>query len=72
LGYEVTPDNVIFMPGSHTALYFVCYAVLNPGDELLVPEPYYAAYEAIFASTGATVVPLPLDPADGRLRQRGR
>jgi arginine:pyruvate transaminase len=65
LGYEVTPDNVIFMPGSHTALYFVCYAVLNPGDELLVPEPYYAAYEAIFASTGATVVPLPLDPADG-------
>ena len=64
IGRTVTPDQLIFMPGSHTALYAVCHAVLDPGDALLVPEPYYAAYDAIFASTGADILLVPLDPEE--------
>ncbi len=63
-GREISPSQAIFMPGSHTALYAICHAILEKGDDLLVPEPYYAAYDAIFESTGARVVPLPLRPEE--------
>lgn len=65
LGRPIEPGRVIFMPGSHTALYAVCHAILDPEDELLVPEPFYAAYESIFVSTGATIVTVPLLPENG-------
>ena len=61
-GREVMASQAIFMPGTHAALYAACQAVLDVGDELLVPEPYYAAYDAIFQSTEATVVPVALRP----------
>lgn len=63
-GRPVSAAQAIFMPGSHTALYAVCHAVLDAGDDLLVPEPYYAAYDAIFRSTRATVVPVALRPEE--------
>ncbi len=64
-GRAVTPGHVIFMPGAHTALYGVCQAVLDPGDQVLVADPTYAAYDAVLASTGAAIVRIPLDPDAG-------
>lgn len=64
-GRVVSPDQVIFMPGAHTALYGVCQAVLDPGDVVVVADPTYAAYDAILASTGAEIARVPLDPDAG-------
>ena len=55
---------MIFTPGSHTALYLVCQALLEVGDDLLLPEPYYAAYDPVFTATGARVVHVVLRPED--------
>ena len=63
-GRSISPDQAIFMPGSHTALYAMCHALIEPGDDVLVPEPYYAAYNPIVASTRARVVHVPLRPED--------
>ena len=64
-GRDITTDQAIFTPGAHTAMYLVCQTILGPGDDLLLPEPYYAAYAPIIAITGARAVPVPLDPANG-------
>jgi len=68
LGRRIGAEQVIVMPGAHTALYAVCHAVLDEGDHRLVPEPYYAAYDGIFTSTGAVVVPVPLLPEEFHLQ----
>lgn len=63
-GRPVGEEQVLFAPGAHTALYVACQTLLDPGAHLLVPEPYYAAYDAVFASAGAEVVPVRLRPED--------
>jgi arginine:pyruvate transaminase len=62
---EIAPERVVFFPGAQTALYAVCQCVLDAGDEVIVPEPSYVTYEAVFGSTGAKVVNVPLPPDVG-------
>lgn len=59
---DINADQVTFFPGSHTALYALCQTLLDPGDEILVPEPFYAAYEGIIRGSGAEIVTVPLQP----------
>ena len=63
-GRPIDPDQAIFMPGSHTALYAVCHALIESGDDVLLPEPYYTAYHPVVASTGGHIVHVPLRPED--------
>jgi arginine:pyruvate transaminase len=63
-GRPISPEQAIFMPGSHTALYAVCHALIGPGDDVLLPEPYYTAYHPVVASTGAHIVHVQLRPED--------
>ncbi len=60
----VSPDQIIFLPGTQTALYASMMTLAEAGDEVLVPEPYYVTYDGVVASTGAKLVPVKLDPAD--------
>jgi arginine:pyruvate transaminase len=62
---EIAPERVVFFPGAQTALYSVCQCILDPGDEVIVPEPSYVTYEAVLGSTGARVVNVPLPPERG-------
>ncbi|UYG09260.1 pyridoxal phosphate-dependent aminotransferase [Halomonas sp. M4R1S46] len=72
LGVDVTPDNLIVMAGAQCGLYAAAQCLLDPGDEVIVPEPSYVTYEAVLQSTGASMVRIPLhgdagfrlDPAD--------
>ncbi len=41
-------------------VYLATQAILDPGDEIIVLEPYYGPYAAIIKLTGATMVPAPL------------
>jgi arginine:pyruvate transaminase len=61
-GRTVDASRVVFFPGAQAAMYAVCTSVLGEGDEVIVPEPFYATYPGIFAAAGATVVNVPLRP----------
>lgn len=61
-GRPVGTDQVTFFPGSHTALYALCQTLLEAGDQILVPEPFYAAYEGIIRASRAGIVPVALSP----------
>jgi arginine:pyruvate transaminase len=43
-------------------MFSVCTCVMGEGDEVIVPEPFYATYPGIFAASGATPVHVPLRP----------
>ena len=57
--------NVVATSGTQHALYATIATLVEPGDEVLVPDPYYATYEGVVASSGATFVPVPTLPETG-------
>ncbi|MDR5861212.1 pyridoxal phosphate-dependent aminotransferase [Halomonas eurihalina] len=59
-GVEADPERVIVMAGAQCGLYAVAQCLLDPGDEVIVPEPCYVTYEAVLRSTDATMVRIPL------------
>ena len=64
-GRRVEPEQVTFFPGSHTALYALSRTLVESGDAMMIPEPYYAAYDGIVRASGAEIVPVPLRPDYG-------
>jgi arginine:pyruvate transaminase len=64
-GREITPDQIMCLPGTQTVLYAVLRAMAETGDEVLIGDPMYATYEGLIAQTGAQAVPVPLRPEHG-------
>ncbi len=52
---NVEPDDIIITCGGSEAVLFAFMSCLNPGDEIIVPEPAYANYMAFAISAGATI-----------------
>ena len=52
---NVTADDIIITSGGSEAVLFAFLSCLNPGDEIIVPEPAYANYMAFAISAGATI-----------------
>lgn len=52
---NVSADDIIITTGGSEAVLFAFLACLNPGDEIIVPEPAYANYMAFAISAGATI-----------------
>ena len=52
---NITPDDIIVTTGGSEAVLFAFMACLNPGDEIIVPEPAYANYMAFAVSAGAII-----------------
>lgn len=65
LSIPVSEQQILCFPGTQTALYAVMRGIVEHGDEVLVGDPMYATYEGVIASSGATVVPVPLRPEFG-------
>lgn len=63
-GREVTNDEILCVPGTQAGLYVAINTLAEHGDEVLVPDPYYATYEAVVASSGAGFVAVPTLPED--------
>ena len=55
---KVTPEDIIITTGGSEAVLFAFMACLNPGDEIIVPEPAYANYMAFAVSAGAVIKPI--------------
>ena len=62
---DITADDIIVTSGGSEAVLFAFMACLDPGDEIIVPEPAYANYMAFADSAGARIVPLPSRIGDG-------
>ena len=58
-------ENVIVTVGSEEAVYLAMTSLLDPGDEVLVPQPGYPAYRGIAQLIGATPVDFPIHPDTG-------
>ena len=53
-GYEITADQVVVTNGGKQAVYNALAALLNPGDEMLLPAPYWTTYPEPVRLAGAT------------------
>ncbi len=62
---HVTPDEIIIGAGASEAILFAVQSCLNPGDEMITPEPFYANYNGFAISAGVTVKPIPSTIEDG-------
>ncbi|MFK7819046.1 MAG: pyridoxal phosphate-dependent aminotransferase [Planctomycetaceae bacterium] len=58
LGHDISSDHVLVTTGASEALSFVFTAVMNPGDEVIVPEPFYANYLSFALGNDGKVVPV--------------
>lgn len=64
-GIPVDSDGILVTSGGQEALYLLIQALLNPGDEILVPDPRYTSYDEAIAQAGAKQVLVPTSPDDG-------
>lgn len=55
-GYEVDPDSIVVTNGGKQAVFQAFHALLNPGDEAILPTPYWTSYSEIINLTGARTV----------------
>lgn len=62
---DVDVDDIIITTGGSEAVLFAFMACLDPGDEIIVPEPAYANYMAFAISAGAKIVTVPSNIDDG-------
>jgi aspartate aminotransferase len=62
---EVTHEQIIVTNGGSEALLFGMMACFEPGDELIIPEPYYANYNSFALAAGVKVVPVRSSIHDG-------
>jgi len=59
-GIKVGPEHVSVFPGAKPLLYFAMTALVNPGDEVIFPDPGFPIYESMIKFLGAASVPVPL------------
>jgi len=65
LGIETSADRVIASNGGKQSIFLAMLATLDPGDEVLVPSPWWVSYPEIVRFAGAMVVDLPTTAAGG-------
>ncbi len=57
-GISVSANNLIATTGGSEALLFTMGAITDPGDEIIIPEPFYANYNGFSTASGVKVVPV--------------
>lgn len=58
-------EDILVTNGGSEALWFSVMALCDPGDEVIIPEPFYANYNAFSQSVGVKVVPVPTKAEEG-------
>lgn len=59
-GIPVSPEEVVVTPGGKPIMYFTIMALVNPGDEVIYPNPGFPIYESCIRFNGGIPVPAPL------------
>jgi aspartate aminotransferase len=64
-GFDCTADMVIVSNGAKHSIHNALAAVLNPGDEVVIPAPYWVSYSDLVQMTGAKAIIVPTTAATG-------
>ena len=64
-GYEFGPENVIVSNGAKHSIHNTLAATVGPGDEVIIPSPYWVSYSDLVSMTGATPVVVATTAASG-------
>ncbi len=64
-GLNVSADNIIITTGGSEALFFSMLAICNAGDEIIIPEPFYANYNSFALEAGVRIVPITASISNG-------
>ncbi len=59
-GMAVAPDKVFVTVGGKGVMYYAIMALVDPGDEVIVPDPGYPIYASVTRFVGGTAVPIPI------------
>ncbi len=59
-GLDIDPARVVITPGGKPIMFFAILALVNPGDEVIYPDPGFPIYESMARFVGGTPVPMPL------------
>jgi aspartate aminotransferase len=65
LGIAINHDDIIVTTGGSEALLFALNTCLDNGDEIIIPEPFYANYNGFSTSAGVKVIPIATSIHDG-------
>ena len=65
IGVEIDRSNLLVCTGGSEALQMTMAAILDDGDEIIIPEPYYPNYHTAVTLTGASIRPLSTCPEEG-------
>lgn len=60
LGIDVSPDDIIIVPGGKVTMFMAILMFGEPGAEILYPDPGFPIYRSMIEFTGATPVPVPI------------
>jgi aspartate aminotransferase len=58
VGIDVKHDQILITTGGSEAIMFGFFTCLNPGDEVIIPEPFYANYNGFACAAGVNVIPI--------------
>src|SRR3954469_24496859 len=58
-GVNVDQNQIIVTTGGSEAIAFAIQGCMDPGDEIIIPEPFYANYNGFATAAGIKVVPIP-------------
>ena len=61
----VAPEEIVVTPGAKPIMYFVITALVDPGDEVIYPNPGFPIYESVINFVGGVPVPIPLREETG-------
>lgn len=64
-GIKIQPDQVVVSPGGKPNLFFPTLALVEPGDEVIYPDPGFPTYEAMIKVAGGVPVAVPLVEENG-------
>lgn len=65
IGVELAEPDVLITTGGSEALQMTCSCILDDGDEIIIPEPFYPNYNTFVATAGAVIRPLETRPENG-------
>lgn len=63
-GFDVKPEQVVVVPGGKPIMFYTMLMLVNPGDEVICPNPGFPIYESCIRFTGGVPVPMPLLPGN--------
>ena len=64
-GYDVNPDNIVVTPGAKPIMFFTMMALIEPGDEVIYPDPGFPIYKSMIDFVGGKAVPMRLLEENG-------